>query len=435
MIETFAKRDDQPSIALVTAVPSFIKSLTGKDASQFNRRGIQRLSLTKKTARRPLDILSAAYIDLYFLPAITGDFALRSASNIDELAQRLAPYDLVVDLCEFSALYRRGQTTDAAWAKFLADNGDGTHRGLLEYQNFLNVIEALDTTFGGILGRVIRPFEVTDQFYEWGLSRAGHLAIKAMSLGETTVLHEAQDGNMILDAIPVGPTHDAVAEALGMLDSNGMHTLSSKVMFSGYLSDMAGIQEAVLSSKEPQYTFSLDDIFAHRREKYGCNRPNAGLSEAERALMAHIKASESRLRAKPMRFSLVDYYRISGGPAEMRGRDGSGVDEATKQRYRAFRSKFEAAMAFARHWDALEDTHDTATMNAIVNGWYMSNSCFGILREAAAAGLSVPRTTWGVPTLMTNSIGFIPSAELHDKSTQDAIFGALSEIIPQPVVA
>ena len=416
-----------PRVALVTSVRGIAEALTGQSVALMSDRSITRTRLRlADLGLEPSDPATA--VDLFFVPSVAGNYNIAAQNNVEDLKDRLQPYDLAVDLSEMTALYRRGQTPVADVSEFIAEHGEG-NRGYLEYRDFLRVITALLKLFMSIRNSVVHGRNIEYWRYEWRSDRENQKAIKNMKRagtllpqGDPRFVSLGLDVSNTVTASLPSADQEALKDNLEELVDHGLQTLQSRMVVTDYASDIGGLIRYVTDGREEtRYVASVEDMLAKKRAIFKIDT-SSKLFESE---IVELEAGFAELLGRSdAPLQLVDQYSISGGP-EIAGFK-SNVDESLSK---AYLSQLPEGMAFIKFWDILEEMNDTVTMNSTVNGWYLSNSCLPMLTNATEFGLKAKITSWAVPVLATNSVGLVPRYEDYAAGFRHAISAELGSLL------
>lgn len=435
MLEKVEWNNGAPRVALVTSVPGIVDALTGQSVAQMSDRSITRTRLRLDDLGHKITAPADTAVDLFFVPTITGSYKPSAQNNVEDLRDRLQPYDLAVDLSELTALYRRGQTPTSEIEEFLEKHGKDS-RGYLEYRDFVRVITALLKLFSNVRGKIVRGRNIEHLSYEWRSDREGRPAIKNMrkaglllSEGDARWSALGLDVSNAITAALSPDARKALKGDLNKLVEQGLQTLQSRLMVSDYVSDLGELIRFVTGSDgKSKYVANAEAMLAKKRENFGIN------VESE-LYNSEVKGTEkeftSLFDSLDVPLQLVDQYSISGGP-EIAGFQ-SDIDFSLSQ---DFLGQLPEGMAFIKFWDLLEELNDTEAMNTTVNGWNLSNSCLPMLKQATDFGLETKFTSWSVPVLATNSVGIFPLYSDYIAAFRNAIGSGLATLLtenPAPV--
>lgn len=446
------RKDGRPieKVVLVTAVPAALKALTGLDAATLPERSLHKVRLKACDFAAPMN--DQRYADLIYVPVVDGSFSISSRESAAALKAALAGYDLVVDLCEFTALYRRGQTPIEQVQEFCNAHSDvpsDVAKGILNYQNFLTVIYVLQTVFVKLQGRVVRPRNIIRLVYEWTTKYNDEKNQAEPKLADFSVIQDyfladdkfwsKQPGrteNILVDAAGTPADKEEVRAALNLLAADSkLATLATRVMVTDYFSNLSHMIKDIVTSADPQFTHDLNAILKNRCDGRYLEGVNLKDNAAVSALFERCEELEVKIKAElgneAVTQHLVDQYQLSGQP----GSAPETLDAIPRRVIEEFRKRFTYLAAFIDMWDEAERTLDTAKMNEKINGWYMSNSSLSFVVDALRLGLSVDVTSWAVIAMATNSVGFLPDEHEYLASIKTAVDSELNALFTQLIPA
>ncbi|WP_085865707.1 hypothetical protein [Pseudooctadecabacter jejudonensis] len=401
-------------------MPAAVQELCNVNPAHLPRRSIKRLKVVG------LDAECHADVDLLFLPSAYGQFEMESTSTIDDLSVQISGYDLAVDVCDFAALYRRGQTPVEDIKAY-----DG-HPAEKEYLDFLRVLNLLTTSLDVSDGKIYRPRDITRLTYKWHPDADTVHSIYSYEQTDgafkgayadhwAELVETADDVHTVFNAAFSAEEYNKLTGAIAQLDEAQGETLIERVMVSNYSDDMLQRVDDVVGAGDTEFLRDLEDALQDRVNEYKLSDEMLdNVGEIAEPLINQIEDVIAQLN-----LSLVDGYNIAGSPELKSGDQVFKMDPAANLRDK-FCKKFPYTFAFLDFWNRMEGNRDTYEMNRSINGWYMSNSSLPTLAKAVLkAQGGVKMTVWAVPLMATNSVGFFPDAAAHRKNIGTRIRGQL----------
>jgi len=416
-------------------IPSVILAFTNQMPRRLNRRNIGKTRLSDNPYfRSKIEGLDNHTVDLIFIPSIIGNYNTNSPASVSELSANLSGYDLVIDTCEITALYRPGKISDEnlreANSKF-SDVDPEVNKNFLQYRNFLEIAKALNKLSQSIRGHIIRPRIFDAITYEWGFDRREYVHIRDYALLKNWSYGKSSEGWAPLtnsgDQETYGPILAPILEdkrsplmtRIEKFIQAGMHTLKNRILLSGFMSDLKQtiVDLKSYTGKNGDLIVKPDSIFQSRDDKWNY----ADFSPNQKDEIDYKKdcfKKEMIEHDRPLQ--LIDYYQFSLGA------DSQFCNDTVEE----FRREFANTFAFLKLWDYVEEDAEEHSLNGKINGWYMANSSYWILQQLKETDkLSAPITSWAMPVFVTNSLGFLPDADDYQNDMSNSLFKELNELI------
>lgn len=447
-MEQLSFKRQKPFVAFVTMIPAVVEALIGEVPVDLNRRFISKIRLTddptfnsglNEFEKGNEQTSSKLVIDLFILPTILGHWDTKNKSNIADLASKLDGYDLVVDLSEMTALYRRGHMEDKYIEKAseeFPDVPNMVNKNFLEYRNFLKVVNSLGTLMKCLRGRIIRPRVFDAAIYEWGRSPTQSISIRDMSVIKNWSRGMSDEGWINLDQSEhdrkegaiFGAVTDAnkpgLKDAWKYLKDNGMDTLKHRIMISDYTSDLSYIMDRLIcgTPESEGFTSELSNILDYRQdEKVKYSTFSNLQKEKIKRCRDKLELTYAELKNSGKEVHLIDYLKLY--ELLKQSEDDNRMEE--------FKRELPNTFAFMVFWHTIENQLDESDLNHKINGWYIANSSYWVLRQAVDSRiLQTPLTVWSYVTWLTNSVGFLPSREEHLLDIREAVFREVLQLIP-----